>query len=70
MYVWLRYLRFRRTPLELIYGLYFCIFGITDVVEVYRLTLGLFATKAIVLLSILVGRHCVRQKYADKKFKL
>lgn len=69
-YIWLRFLKFRRTPLELIYGLYFCIFGVTDVLEVYRLTLGLFATKAIVLLSILVCRHYVLQSYPDRKFKL
>lgn len=70
LYVWGRYLKFKRTPLELIYGLYFCIFGVTDVLEVYKLTLGLFATKAIVLLSILVCRHYVLLQYKDKKFML
>lgn len=70
LFVWWRYLKNRRTKLELIYGLYFLLFGITDVVEVYKLTLGLFATKAIVLLSILVCRYYVVLAYRDKGYKI
>lgn len=69
-FIWLRYLKQRRTPLELIYGLYICLFGLTDVLEVYKLTVGLFATKAIILLSILVCRHYVLQQYQDTKYRI
>jgi len=70
LYIWGRFLKFRRMKLEIIYGLYVFIFGVTDALEAYSLTVGLFLTKAIVLLSILVCRHYVILSYEDKGYKI
>lgn len=69
-YVWWRFVKHRRTKLELIYGFYIFVFGLTDVFEVYQLTIGLFLTKALVLLSILVCRYYVVREYRDRKYLL
>lgn len=69
-YVWGRYIKYRRTKLELIYGFYISVFGLTDVLEVYQLTVGLFLTKVLVLLSILVCRHYVVHEYRDLNYKI
>lgn len=34
-YIWWRFLKYRRTKLELIYGFCLVVFGVTDVLEVF-----------------------------------
>lgn len=65
-----RYLKNRRSPVELLYALCVMLFGVTDVLEVYELTLGLFLVKALVLLSILLCRGKVLRLYEPKRYLL
>ncbi len=69
-FIWVRFLKLRRSKVEIIYGFYVFVFGLTDVLELYQLTVGLFLTKALVLLSILVCRHFVVREYHDKGYKI
>ena len=69
-YVWGRFIKYRRTRLELIYGFYILVFGLTDMFEVYQLTAVLFLTKVLVLLSILVCRFYVVREYRDLNYKI
>ncbi|SHJ77018.1 hypothetical protein SAMN02745181_2562 [Rubritalea squalenifaciens DSM 18772] len=65
-----RFLRERKTRLELVYAFCVAAFGLTDALEVYQLTVGLLLTKALVLLSILVCRNCVSRAYGEHKILL
>ena len=65
-----RFLKNRRSPVELLYALSVMLFGVTDVLEVYELTLGLFFVKALVLVSILLCRSSVVKVYAVEGYKL
>ena len=69
LYVLIRFLINRRSPVELCYVCYLISFGITDLMEVTRLTVGLLAVKGLVLLGILVCRHYTLQAYFDRNYK-
>ena len=69
-YVWWRGWKGQGTAVEFFYGLAFLLFGITDVIEVYKLTLGLFLVKARLLLGLVLLRNGVVPLYAPRKLYL
>jgi hypothetical protein len=69
-YLLWRFCKYRRTPLEVGYALYVFLFGLSDVVEVYQLTIGLFVIKAVLLVSILICRSKVAKAYVNEGFKI
>jgi len=67
LFIWGRFLKYRRTKIELSYGFYVFVFGVTDVLEVYELTVNLLLIKAAVLCCILACRAYVIREYRDLK---
>jgi hypothetical protein len=67
VFVIARSLRHRRLFVEFVYSFSFAAFGLTDVLEMHRLTVGLLGTKLFVLISILLCRHIVIQHYPGAK---
>jgi hypothetical protein len=67
LFVAVRFLRNRRSGYEVLYSLSFFAFGISDVMEIYRTTLGLVAAKGILLISILACRRIVLGFYPGWK---
>ena len=57
LYVLFRYIKNRKTW-----------FGVTDLIEVWGMTLGVLLLKGVCLLAIFQGRKLVIEKYPDKKF--
>jgi hypothetical protein len=68
LYVLFRYIKNRKTWYELLYTLSFFVFGVTDLIEVWGMTLGVLLLKGVCLLAIFQGRKLVIEKYPDKKF--
>ena len=67
IFVWIRWGRNRQTPLEHLYAISFVVFGLTDVLEMDRYTVGLLMLKGFVLASILLCRHLVLKQYPGRK---
>jgi len=68
IYVLLRYIRNKKTGYELLYVLSFFVFGVTDIIEAWGMTLCLLLLKGVCLLAIFQGRKLVITKYPSKKF--
>lgn len=67
LFVLVRCVRGRRLFVEVVYAFSFFAFGLTDLLEMHRLTVGLLALKLFVLMSILLSRHIVIRNYAGAK---
>ena len=67
-FIFVRYLRHRRTWYELQYCASFVLFAVTDLVEVYGTTPWLLGLKAACLLAILQGRKLVIGYYHRARF--
>ncbi|MCC6126520.1 MAG: hypothetical protein IT426_16290 [Pirellulales bacterium] len=63
-----RFFARRKTWYEILYALSFLAFGISDLMEIHRTTVGLLLTKGIILASILACRKVVLQFYPQWKF--
>jgi hypothetical protein len=68
LFVLQRFARKRRTRYEILYALSFFVFGLSDIMEIYRTTLGLLTVKGIILMSILACRKVVLGFYPQAKF--
>ena len=66
-YVWTRWIRHRKTPLEHLYAVSFVFFGVTDVLEMDSYTVGLLLLKGFILASILLCRRLVLMHYPGRK---
>ncbi|MFC4992153.1 hypothetical protein [Rubritalea tangerina] len=59
----LRFVRTRDTPWDLLYAAFLLLFALSDVAEVYQLTLGLLTLKVLIFLGILISRSmAIRQR--------
>jgi hypothetical protein len=67
IFVLARCLRHRHLLVEVVYSFCFFAFGLTDVLEMHRLTVGLLGTKLFVLTSILLARQQVVRHYDGAK---
>jgi hypothetical protein len=55
-YVFNRFLKNRKSHLEIVYAMLFCVFGLTDFREIYDLPVWLFAAKAVIFGAIILVR--------------
>ena len=62
-YVFVRFLRSRKSNLEIIYTLLFFIFGLTDFRELQNLPIWLLVFKGLIFVSILYTRYLLKQFY-------
>lgn len=63
LFVVVRSLRGKRLLVEAVYAFSFFAFGVTDILEMHRLTVGLLGLKLFVLLAILLARQIVIRNY-------
>ena len=63
VYVFARFLRNRKSWLEIIYTLLFFVFGLTDFKELQNLPLWLLAFKGIIFASIIYTRYLLKPFY-------
>lgn len=61
--VLVRYLRHRKSSLELAYGAAFVTFGLSDFVEAYHVTSWLILAKGVNLVALLYLRHIVLSRF-------
>src|SRR5262249_4980434 len=63
-----RFLRYRKSPLEIIYALAFVTFGLSDFVEAHALTSWLIIAKgANLVILFALRRHLLRSYYPESK---
>lgn len=63
-----RWIRNRKTRYEWVYAGSFLLFGVSDLLEMAGLTVGLLLFKAGVLLAIISSRKVVTDHYPEAKF--
>ncbi len=61
------WIRNRKTPYEVLYFLSFAAFGITDLLEMDRLTAGLLSAKLVCILAIFSCRKVVIERYPGRR---
>ncbi|MBI3865329.1 MAG: hypothetical protein HY290_25930 [Planctomycetia bacterium] len=64
--VFRRYLRFRRSLVEVVYAATFVVFGLTDFREAYSLPSWLLWIKLFVLIALLLLRRSVMRRFYPK----
>jgi len=62
-YVFIRFVRNRKSPYEIIYAILFFLFGMTDFREMRNLPVWLLALKAIILVSLLSARFNLKKNH-------
>ena len=69
-FVWWRYMKCRRSRLEIVYAVAFATFGLSDFVEAYRLTTWLILMKGANLVALFALRTYLLRRYypASKTF--
>jgi 4-amino-4-deoxy-L-arabinose transferase-like glycosyltransferase len=68
-YVLSRWVKHRKSNVEILYSLSFLLFGITDILELDKLPVWLLLVKGVILVSILLARHhLLKNHYPDAKF--
>jgi len=64
----LRFFRFRHSNMEIVYSIAFLAFGVSDVLEAWKLTSWLLWTKLVILLGLfMLRRHVIRTYYPEYK---
>ena len=64
-YVFIRFMRNRKSFYEIVYAVLFILFGITDIRELRNLPVWLLALKAIILSGLLIVRFYLKRNHYE-----